>query len=72
MQDGVTKYNKIWNMVYVALTRAESELVVAVDMDLLGNKYKHDNIVKSLESIGFEVLNPNLPNHKTEEKLKEA
>jgi superfamily I DNA/RNA helicase len=72
MQDGVTKFNKTWNMVYVALTRAESELVVAVDMDLLGNEYKHDDIVKSLESIGFEVLNPNLPNPKSEEKLEEA
>lgn len=72
MQDGVTKYNKTWNMVYVALTRAESELVVAVDMNLLGKEYKHDDIVESLESIGFEVLNPNLPNHKTEEKLEET
>lgn len=70
LQDAVTKFNKTWNMVYVALTRAESELVVAVDMDLLGNKYKHDDIVKSLESIGFEVLNPNLPDHKNEEKLE--
>ena len=69
MQDGVTKYNKTWNMVYVALTRAESELVVAVDMDLLGKEYKHDDIVESLESIGFEALNPNLPSHKAEEKL---
>jgi len=72
MQNGVTKFNKTWNMVYVALTRAESELVVAVDMALLGREYKHDDIVESLESIGFEVLNPNLPNHKTEEKLGEA
>lgn len=72
MQDGVTKYNKTWNMVYVALTRAESELVVAVDMNLLGREYKHDDIVESLESIGFEVLNANLPNHKTEEKLEQA
>lgn len=72
MQNGVTKFNKTWNMVYVALTRAESELVVAVDMALLGREYKHDDIVESLESIGFEVLNPNLPNHKTEEKLEEA
>lgn len=72
MQDGVTKYNKTWNMVYVAITRAESELVVAVDMDLLGKEYKHDDIVESLESIGFEVLNPSLPNHKTEEKSKKA
>lgn len=69
IQDGVAKYNKTWNMVYVALTRAESELVVAVDMDLFGKEYKHDDIVKSLESIGFEALNPDLPNHKPEEKL---
>lgn len=69
IQDGVTKYNKTWNMVYVALTRAESELVVAVDMDLLGKVYEHDDIVERLESIGFEELNPNHPNHKTEEKL---
>lgn len=62
IQDNVTKFNKTWNMVYVALTRAESELVVAVDMDLLGND-KHDDIVKSLESLGFEVLNQNLPDH---------
>ncbi|OOE39222.1 DNA helicase UvrD [Salinivibrio kushneri] len=66
MQDGVTKFNKTWNMVYVALTRAESELVVAVDMELLGKEHKHDDIVESLETIGFEVLNPNLPNHKAE------
>ncbi|MBW3532979.1 UvrD-helicase domain-containing protein [Shewanella sp. NKUCC06_TVS] len=67
MQDGVTKFNKTWNMVYVALTRAESELVVAVDMDLLGKEYKHDDIVARLESIGFEVLNLNLPNHNSNE-----
>lgn len=66
MQDGVTKYNKTWNMVYVALTRAETELVVAVDMNLLGKEYKHDDIVESLESLGFEALNPNLPHHKTD------
>ncbi|CCN91919.1 conserved hypothetical protein [Vibrio nigripulchritudo SFn27] len=69
MQDGVEKFNKTWNMVYVALTRAQSELVVAVDMDLLGKKYKHDDIVEGLKSIGFEELNPNHPNHKTEEKF---
>ena len=72
MQDGVTKFNKTWNMVYVALTRAESELVVAVDMDLFGKEYKHDDIVESLESVGFDALNPNHPNHKAEEKLEEA
>lgn len=72
MQDSVTKYNKTWNMVYVALTRAESELVVAVDMNLFGKEYKHDDIIESLESIGFEALNPNHPNHKTEEKLEET
>ncbi len=72
MQDGVTKFNKTWNMVYVALTRAEFELVVAVDMDLFSKEYKHDDIVESLESVGFEVLSPNLPNPKTEEKLEEA
>ena len=72
MQNGVTKYNKTWNMVYVALTRAESELVIAVDMDLFGKEYKHDDIVESLESIGFEPLNPNLPSNKTEQKLEEA
>ena len=72
MQDGVTKYNKTWNMVYVALTRAESELVVAVDMDLLNKEYKHDYIVENLESIGFKALNPLLPSHKTEEKLEKA
>lgn len=72
MQDGVAEFNKTWNMVYVALTRAESELVIAVEMDFLGKEYKHNDIVESLESIGFEVLNPNLPNHKIEEKLEEA
>lgn len=71
MKDDVIEFNKTWNMVYVALTRAESELVVAVDMDLLGKEYKHDDIVKSLESIGFEMLNPNHPNHKAEENLKD-
>ncbi|MGY3913818.1 UvrD-helicase domain-containing protein [Aeromonas australiensis] len=72
MQDGVTKYNKTWNMVYVALTRAESELVVAVDMELLGKEYKHDDIVESLESIGFKALNPNHPSHNAEDKLEKA
>lgn len=67
MQDAVIKFNKTWNIVYVALTRAESELVVAVDMDLLGKEYKHDDIVARLESIGFEVLNPNLPSHNSNE-----
>lgn len=64
MQDGVEKYNKIWNMLYVALTRAESELVVALDMNLFGKEYKHDDIVESLKSIGFEALTLNHPNHK--------
>jgi superfamily I DNA/RNA helicase len=72
MQDGVDKYNGTWNMIYVALTRAESELVVAVDMDLLGKKHELDDIVESLESIGFEALDSKLPNHKTEEKLEES
>jgi ATP-dependent exoDNAse (exonuclease V) beta subunit len=71
MQDGVTKYNKTWNMVYVALTRAKSELVVAVDMSLLGKEYKHNDIVESLETIGFEALNQNFTNYSNEEKLDE-
>jgi superfamily I DNA/RNA helicase len=72
MQDRVTKFNKTWNMVYVALTRAESELVVAVDMELLGKEYKHDDIVESLESIGFKALNPNTPSHKAVDELENA
>ncbi|MDC6122491.1 UvrD-helicase domain-containing protein [Proteus mirabilis] len=70
IQDKVTKYNKTWNMVYVALTRAQSELVVAVDMNLFSKGYKHDDIVEKLKSIGFEMLNPNHPNHKIEDKLE--
>lgn len=72
IQDNVTKFNKTWNMVYVALTRAESELVIAVDMDLLGKKYDYDDIIKSIESIGFKGLNPNLPSHNSKEKLEKA
>ncbi|HEK0687113.1 TPA: hypothetical protein SMS15_002127 [Proteus mirabilis] len=68
IQDGVTKYYKTWNSV----NRTESELVIAVDMDLLGKEYKHDDIVERLESIEIEVLNPNHPNHKTEDKLEKA
>lgn len=54
MQNGVTKYNKTWNMVYVALTRAASELVVAVDMELLDKEFNLDDVVGGLESLGFE------------------
>lgn len=72
MQDCVIKYNKTWNMLYVALTRAESEPVVAVDMELLGKEYKHDDIIESLEPIGFKALNPNHPSHNAEDKLEKA
>jgi superfamily I DNA/RNA helicase len=51
---GVTKYNKTWNMVYVALTRAISELVVAVDMELLNKEFGLEEIVNDLESLNFE------------------
>ena len=54
MQNGVTKYNQTWNMVYVALTRAASELVIAVDMDLLNKEFNLDDVVNDLESLGFE------------------
>ena len=54
MQNGVTKYNKTWNMVYVALTRAASELVIAVDMSLLDKEFNLDGVVNDLEALGFE------------------
>jgi hypothetical protein len=54
MQNGATKHNKIWNMVYVALTRAASELVVAVDMELLDKEFSLDDVVNDLESLRFE------------------
>ncbi len=54
MRKGVTKYNQTWNMVYVALTRAVSELVVAVDMELLDKKFNLDDVVNDLESLGLE------------------
>lgn len=54
MQNGVPKYNQTWNMVYVALTRAASELVIAVDMSLLNKEFKLDVVVNDLEALGFE------------------
>jgi superfamily I DNA/RNA helicase len=53
MQNDATKYNKTWNMVYVALTRAASELVIAVDMDLLDKEFNLNDVVNDLESLGF-------------------
>lgn len=53
MQNGITKYNQTWNMVYVALTRATSELVIAVDMGLLDKEFNLDVVVNDLESLGF-------------------
>lgn len=54
MQYSATKYNKTWNMVYVALTRAASELVIAVDMELLDKEFDLDGVVSDLQSLGFE------------------
>lgn len=51
---GVTKYNKTWNMVYVALTRAMSELLVAVDMELLDKEFSLEEIVNDLKILSFE------------------
>tara|TARA_B110000908_G_scaffold84264_1_gene100693 strand:- start:237 stop:1658 length:1422 start_codon:yes stop_codon:yes gene_type:complete len=51
---GVTKYNKTWNMVYVALTRALSELVVAVDMKLLDKEFVLEEVVNDLKTLEFE------------------
>lgn len=51
---GVIKYNKTWNMVYVALTRALSELVVAVDMELLDKEFSLEEVVNDLEALNFE------------------
>lgn len=55
MQNGVTKYNKTWNMVYVALTRAASELVIAVDMDLFDKEFNLDSVMNDLELLGFKA-----------------
>ena len=51
---GVTKYNKTWNMVYVALTRALSEVVLAVDMKLLDKEFSLEEVVNDLETLKFE------------------
>jgi len=55
IQNGATKYNQTWNMVYVALTRAESELVIAVDIDLFDKESNLDNVMNDLELLGFKA-----------------
>jgi superfamily I DNA/RNA helicase len=55
MQNGATKYNKTWNMVYVALTRAASELVIAVDMELFDKELNLDKVINDLHSLGFKA-----------------
>jgi len=48
------EYNKTWNMVYVALTRSKSELVIAIDEALFTGKPSVSDVIKGIEALGFE------------------
>lgn len=50
------KYNKIWNMVYVALTRTKSTLIIAIDNDLFDGKRPISDVITGLEKLGFRKL----------------
>lgn len=52
------QYNKIWNMVYVTLTRSKSELVIAIDKALFTGKPTVCDVIKGIEALGFERLDP--------------
>jgi len=52
----VDVYNRTWNMVYVALTRSRSELVIAIDKALFTDDPSADDIVTGIEALGFERL----------------
>jgi superfamily I DNA/RNA helicase len=56
MQRDVTKYNKTWNMVYVALTRTKSDLIIAIDNELLRDTFTPDEVISDLLSLGFSKL----------------
>lgn len=47
------KYNKTWNTVYVALTRAKSELIIAIDHRLFDGKRPIIDVITGLERLGF-------------------
>jgi superfamily I DNA/RNA helicase len=51
------KNNKMWNLIYVALTRTRSDLIIAIDKDLLDKKLTLEKVISDLESLGFEKLN---------------
>jgi len=50
------EYNKIWNMVYVALTRSKSELVIAIDKALFTGKPSVGDVINGIEALDFKRL----------------
>lgn len=50
------KYNKMWNMVYVALTRTKENLIIAVDKEVMTQAYSYDTIISDLQFLGFTEL----------------
>lgn len=49
-------HNKTWNMVYVALTRAKSDLVLAIDHNLFTEKRTVNDVIEGIERLGFNKL----------------
>ena len=52
----IDKYNKTWNIVYVALTRTKSDIIIAIDKDLFDGKRPISDVIKGLENLGFRRL----------------
>jgi len=50
------EHNKTWNMVYVALTRSKSELVIAIDQSLFTDRPSVGDVINGIETLGFERL----------------
>jgi ATP-dependent exoDNAse (exonuclease V) beta subunit len=50
------EHNKTWNMVYVALTRSKSELVIAIDKALFTGKPSVGDVINGIEALNFKRL----------------
>ena len=47
------RHNKIWKMIYVALTRAQKQMIVALDYSLYSGTPDKGALKKGLEDLGF-------------------
>lgn len=58
MQEGLTqaeKYNKVWKLVYVALTRAKKQLIFVIDPEILTG-IELSGVRREIEAKGFRPI----------------